>query len=71
MMLFIDAERTGYEPSQVYETMTVGELASTLERIAAQVGEETKVYLRHDNGYTYGGITEWCLNVEDYEEEEA
>ena len=64
-VLFIDAERTGYEPSQVYETLTVGELAETFAAIADQRGEDVKVYLRHDGGYTYGGITEMCFEVEE------
>ena len=29
-----------------------------------------KVYLRHDGGYTYGGITPECMEVEEMEEEE-
>jgi hypothetical protein len=52
--LLIDAERTGYAPSQVLETMTVGDLISWL----SQFDEDRRVFLRHDGGYTYGGITE-------------
>lgn len=66
-VLFIDANRDGYEPSQVYETLTVGELADTFAAIADQRGEDVKVYLRHDGGYTYGGITEECFEVEEEE----
>ena len=33
--------------------MTVGELINYLE----QFDDDAKIYLRHDNGYTYGGIT--------------
>ena len=69
MVVFIDAERSGYEPGQVYETMTVGELANVLDRIANEYGEDTQVYLRHDGGYTYGGITSECIEVEEIEEE--
>lgn len=69
-VLFIDAERSGYEPSQVHETMTVGELAETLAHIARTVDEDMEVYLRHDGGYTYGGITSWFLEVEEIEEDE-
>ena len=68
-VVFIDAERTGYEPNQVYETMTVGELAEVFTKIAKYEGEDTKVYLRHDNGYTFGGITNEHINVEDTEED--
>ena len=67
-VLFIDANREGYEPSQVYETLTVGELADTFAAIADQRGENVKVYLRHDGGYTYGGITEMCFEVEEDDE---
>lgn len=69
-VLFIDAERAGYEPNQVEETMTVGELAETFAHIARTCGEDMEVYLRHDGGYTYGGITSWCLEVEEIEEDE-
>lgn len=63
--VLIDAERTGYEPEQVHETMTVGELAETLAVIADRIGEDAKVFLRHDGGYTYGGITEFGIEVEE------
>ena len=70
-VVFIEAERTGYEPEQVYETMTVGELVRAFEHIAYNHGEDCKVYLRHDRGYTYGGITDWCIEVnEEYGDEE-
>lgn len=72
-IVLIDAERSGYEPNQVYETMTVGELIERFERIASDFdeGEDMKVYLRHDRGYTYGGITEECFDVDEgYGDEE-
>ena len=53
-IIYIDADRSGYAPEQVSNTMTIGELMNYLE----QFDEDAKVYLRHDNGYTYGGITE-------------
>ena len=68
--VFIEAKREGYEPGQVYETMTIGELADVFQHIARQEGEEALVYLRHDGGYTYGGITSWCLEVEEIDDEE-
>ena len=67
--MFIDTERTGYEPCQVGETLTVGELAEMLALIADREGEDTKVFLRNDDGYTYGGITEYDVNVMDVEED--
>ena len=51
-IIYIDADRTGYSTGQVSSTMTIGELVNYLE----QFDEDAKVYLRHDNGYTYGGI---------------
>ena len=50
----IEAKREGYSINQVSNTMTVGELIAYLE----QFDENDKVYLSHDNGYTYGGISE-------------
>ena len=50
--LFINAERQGYAIDQIRNTMTVGELISCLE----QFEEDTPVYLKHDRGYTFGGI---------------
>lgn len=55
--VIIEAKREGYGTDQVYRTMTVGELIAYLE----QFNEDAKVYLSHDNGYTYGGITEECF----------
>lgn len=51
--LFIDAERTGYAPDQIRRTMTVQDLINVL----SDFDPEAEVYLRHDGGYTYGGIT--------------
>jgi len=52
--LFINAQRTGYSVKQIMRTMTVSELIAYLE----QFESDTPVYLKHDNGYTYGGISE-------------
>ena len=69
-VLFIDAERTGYTPAQVGETTTVGDLARTFYTLAEEHGYDMPVYLRHDNGYTYGGITGWVINVEECDDVE-
>ena len=61
--LYINAEREGYGIDQIRNTMTVGELICYLE----QFDEDTPVYLKHDRGYTFGGITCGCF--EDGEEE--
>ena len=53
MKLYINANRAGYAPDQIRSTMTVGELIAAL----GAFDEDTPVYLRHDGGYTYGGIT--------------
>jgi hypothetical protein len=55
--------------------MTVGEL---IEYMQDNFPEDEKIYIAHDNGYTYGGIR-WNIidsmadpdpDDEDYEEEE-
>jgi len=61
MKIYINAERTGYSPEQIRNTMTVRELIEALE----QFDEDAPVYLKHDGGYTYGGIT-WSDLEEDW-----
>lgn len=62
--VIIEAERTGYEPEQCGETMTVGELIELLEGY----DEDTPVYLSHDNGYSYGAINEYNIDCTTIEE---
>ena len=57
-MLFIDSKRNGYTPEQCGVTMTVRELISVLEGFS----EDDKIYLRNDNGYTYGSITQFDIS---------
>ena len=64
-IVYINANREGYGIDQVRHTMTVGELIAYLE----QFDEDAQVYLKHDGGYTYGGITEGRFE-EDYGEED-
>ena len=52
--LFIQNVRSGYNPEQCGNTMTVAELIEYLE----QFEEDTKVYISNDNGYTYSAIRE-------------
>ncbi len=52
--LYIDGRRNGYAPDQCGRTLTVGELIRILEDFE----EDRPVYLRNDNGYTYGSITD-------------
>lgn len=59
--LFIEGNRNGYSTEQCGRTLTVGELISILENY----DEDRPVFLRNDNGYTYGRIREDDLNVEE------
>lgn len=64
--LFIEGNRNGYDPEQCGRTMTVGDLIAFL----SEFDEDRPVYLRNDNGYTYGSINERDINPEeDFEEE--
>lgn len=63
--LFITGNRNGYDPDQCGRTLTVGELIQLL----SEYDEDTPVYLRNDNGYTYGSITEWDLDLDEYGED--
>lgn len=64
-VLFIEGKRNGYSVDQCGRTLTVGELIELL----SEYDESTPVYLRNDNGYTYGSITECDISNEDIEEE--
>lgn len=55
--LYIEGRRTGYGPEQCGRTMTVGELIDFL----SEYPEDLKVYLRNDNGYTYGEINDYSF----------
>ena len=57
--LFIEGKRTMYGIDKYSTTLTVGELI----RILSDYDEDTPVYLRNDNGYTYGDITERDINT--------
>lgn len=62
--LILKADRQGYSTGQCGSTMTAGELIAYLE----DYDEDTKVYLSHDNGYTYGSISEQDFS-EEYDED--
>ena len=51
--LFISGKNNGYGTDQCVKTLTVGELIEILQ----EYDEDSPVYLRNDNGYTYGSIT--------------
>lgn len=61
MKLFIEGRRNGYVPEQCRETFTVGKLIEILK----EYNEDTEVYLRNDNGYTYGSIDEFSFSEGD------
>lgn len=60
MKLFIEGRRDGYSPEQC-KTITVGELIEILK----EYDEDMEVYLRNDNGYTYGSIDEFSFSEGD------
>lgn len=67
--LFIEGKRNGYGPDQCGRTLTVAELIEILEEFDG----DRPVFLRNDNGYTYGSITERDINTAEdlgYEEDE-
>lgn len=65
MKLFIEGRRNGYGTDQCGRTMTVREMIEWLE----QFDEDAEIFLKNDNGYTYGNIDEMSFE-EDYEEDE-
>lgn len=62
-IVFIEGRRDGYSPEQCGRTLTVQELIEVLE----EMDPEAKVYLKNDNGYTYGSITHYSFEEEQYE----
>lgn len=64
--LFIEGNRNGYDIDQCGRTLTVGELIELL----SEFDPDRPVYLRNDNGYTYGSITERDVNTAEEIEEE-
>ena len=64
--LYIEGRRDGYAPEQCDRTMTVAELMEYLE----QFDEDAEVYLKNDNGYTYGSITTSSFEEEFGEEDQ-
>lgn len=68
MRIFINAHNNGYNPEQCGNTITVGELKDILENYE----EDTKIYLKFNNGYTYGSVHGYQFedDFEDEDEEE-
>ena len=48
----LEGNRSGYTPEQCPDTLTVGALIEVL----SQFDEDMPVYLKNDDGYTYGHI---------------
>lgn len=66
--LFIEGVRNMYGIDQYSKTLTVGEMIEIL----SQYDEDTPVFIRNDNGYTYGSLTQRDFNTaEDLGMEEA
>lgn len=63
--LIINTSRDAYSTSDVYGTMTVGDLKAFLEDLE----DDTPIYLSFDSGYTYGALKENRMEIE-YEDEE-
>lgn len=63
-ILYINGNRNGYSPDQCGRTLTVGELLDIL----SEFDEDRAIYLRNDNGYTYGSITEEDVTITDIDE---
>lgn len=58
--LYIEGRRDAYEPEDIAETITVGELIELLR----EYDEDTPIYLKNDEGYTYGRITAGSIELE-------
>ena len=60
----LNTNRSGYSVDQCGTTLTVGELVDTL----TQCDENTPVYFKNDNGYTYGHIGFEDIDIEKSDE---
>lgn len=62
--LVIECLRTGYNPTQINQTMTVKDLREFLDEFP----DDMIVVTSHDNGYTFGPIRD-CDFYTEYEED--
>lgn len=61
--VFVRGARDAYGPDQIEDTtVTVGELIEILD----QYDENLKVFLRNDNGYTFGSISNDSISLGEY-----
>lgn len=65
-VLFINGKRNGYSVQQCGRTLTVGDLIEILQGY----DEDMEVFLKNDNGYTYGSITAYDIDEEEVDEED-
>lgn len=71
-VVVIEVARTDYSVTQVLDnrdTMNIKQLKEWLSRFDDD--DETPVVLSHDNGYTYGPLSESCIDTREYDEEEG
>lgn len=59
--IFINGKINGYSATKCGKTLTVGKLIDILQGY----DENALVYLRNDNGYTYGSITQYDVYSSD------
>ena len=62
----LEGNRSGYTPEQCPDTLTVGALIEVL----SQFDEDMLVYLKNDDGYTYGHFDRDEILTEEYEPED-
>ena len=67
--LFIETERYGYHPDQIYETYTIRQLIEHLTNMGHRIGFDSPVYLSNDGGYTYGGIRDESIEEGGFNDE--
>ena len=59
-VIMLNTGHDGYSISQCGETMTVGELIAVL----SEYDEDTEVFFKNDDGYTYGWVSEGRIELE-------
>ena len=65
-VIMFNTGRDGYSVEQCGKSMTVGELIEFL----SEYDEDTEVFYKNDDGYTYGYITDRRLELEYVDEED-
>ena len=64
--LFLNTNRNGYSPAQCGSTMTVGELKELLD----DYNDDTAIFFKNDEGYTYGSLDVSDIEDDYYDEDE-